>query len=213
MTHCSERTIILEEVCHLLIQRVFGVKNCLLKFQNEDKVFFDEEAETFTKSEAYRYRRGRSRLVEISLTAFFDSKFFSDWVITEANNMGGPLIREDGVRGFGLFAERDYSAGEKVTTYVKKFEKTFSLRCNGRYGGVLHRKEIQGDYVALLGDGIHIDGRTGFRFEEKGRWINESDRDRSGVNVKLGRDVKTVCAVKKGEQFFADYGGDYQRDY
>lgn len=43
--------------------------------------------------------------------------------------------------------------------------------------------------------------------------INESDSSRTEVNVKLGRDVIVVKAVKKGEQFFADYGVDYVREY
>lgn len=81
------------------------------------------------------------------------------------------------------------------------------------YGGTISREEVAGPYVALMGD-IHVDGFCGFRLGiQRGRWINEYNRERSYVNVELGRIVRTTRAVEKGEQFFADYGNEYERHY
>ena len=119
-----------------------------------------------------------------------------DRIVEAANEIGGPQINLDHVRGWGLRAEKKYLKGELVTTY----------------GGITHLKEIQGDYVAKANE-VFIDGRQGFKLKEKGRWINESDRDRTDVNVSLGRNVRAIREIKEGEWIFADYGPDYQRDY
>lgn len=111
----------------------------------------------------------------------------------------GPVVQWDHERScWGLFAERDYCAGEKVT----------------EYGGERSLEEISGPYVARVGTDIHIDGYSGFLLgPERGRWINEHDAARSFVNVELARVIHTTRPVAKGEQFFGDYGGDYVRDY
>jgi len=139
----------------------------------------------------------RQKLLERKRYTVTSQDIVNKWVIDEANSIGGPQIKRDEVRGFGLFAEKDYQPNEKIT----------------EYGGVLHNREVQGDYVAFVGDGVHIDGRIGFRLDEKGRWINESDSDRSVVNVKLGRDIRALYEIKKGDQIFADYGEEYIRNY
>ena len=113
------------------------------------------------------------------------------------NALEGPQIKFDkDRRGFGLFAERDYKEGEKVT----------------EYGGIISLGEQAGDYVAKMGD-VHVNGEYGFVLgKEQGRWINEFDRERSFVNVELGRTVKTTRPVNAGEQFFGDYGNEYNRE-
>ena len=124
--------------------------------------------------------------------------------LVHAYSLRDPLILVDEKRGgFGLFATRDYAKGEFVT----------------EYGGVVlsssdsQRQNNNSDYVGYLGNGICIDGHHGFRLCQRGRWINEYDGQRSVVNVKLGRNVRTTCPVKSGEQFFGDYGPEYQRSY
>jgi hypothetical protein len=122
-----------------------------------------------------------------------------DRLVKIINALGdGPLVRWDPERGgWGLFAEKKYEEGEKVT----------------EYGGTISTYEVAGPYVALMGD-IHVDGFCGFRLGiQRGRWINEYDRERSHVNTELGRIVRTTRTVEKGEQFFADYGNEYERHY
>lgn len=117
-------------------------------------------------------------------------------VIEMCNDVDGPKVFFDPVRGWGLFADRDYRAGEKVTSY----------------GGYVAMHEVRGDYVAHCNE-VHVNGYHGFEIFEKGRFINEKDAERSVVNVQLGRTIRTVKAVSKGEQFFADYGNEYNRSY
>lgn len=126
------------------------------------------------------------------------------WVINEKerlvdaiNVFKGPKVQKDRVRGYGLFADRDYEAGEIIT----------------RFGGrVIYGGNISGDYVAKCSE-FYIDGFDGFRLSERGRWINEFDRERSFVNCSLGREIRAIVPVKKGEQFFCNYGNDYARKY
>ena len=118
-------------------------------------------------------------------------------VIKCVNRMPGPKVCWDDERNcYGLKADRTYTCGEKVTTY----------------GGHMCVQEGQGDYVAKTGE-LYIDGEYDFFPEQKGRWINESDRDRTIVNVKLGRDVRATRDIEEGEWLFADYGEEYVRNY
>ena len=104
-------------------------------------------------------------------------KRLADYVATEAdlatligyiNQLDGPAVEwDDDRKCYGLKARQHYKSGELVTTY----------------GGTKSVKEIRGDYVAKGGADIYIDGRVGFKLSEKGRWINESDRDRTSVNI------------------------------
>ena len=123
-----------------------------------------------------------------------------DLVIRLCNETRGPLVAFDYYRHcFGLKAERDYKAREVVTDYG---------------GEVSHVADVEGDYVAQLAKtNVTIDGYCGFLVREKGRWINESDNQRTLVNVELGRRVRTIKAVKQGDWFFADYGENYKRNY
>ena len=120
-------------------------------------------------------------------------------VIFLSNVLGGPQIMKDPVRGWGLFADKDYKSGKNITCY----------------GGIRVPRDSEGDYVAATGTGRpFIDGKYGFNiYTERGRWINESDATRSIVNVILGERVVVVKDVKKGEQLFADYGDEYERSY
>lgn len=116
-----------------------------------------------------------------------------------ATRRRAPLLR--GMRSvivYGLRADRDYRVGERVTTY------------NGHKS--VKRADQRGDYVAESGD-IVIDSLFDFLPTEKGRWINESDRERSLVNVNLARTVRATQKISAGEWIFADYGDAYQRLY
>jgi hypothetical protein len=101
-------------------------------------------------------------------------------------------------RGHGLFADRDYHPGEVITTYG---------------GRLVYGQHVQGDYVAYCGNNTNSDGSDGFQLSEKGRWINESDRDRTIVNATLGRTIRAQHHVKQGQEIFVDYGEQYQRSY
>lgn len=119
-------------------------------------------------------------------------------LIRHINQLDGPAVEWDEQRNcYGLKARQPYKSGELVTTY----------------GGIKSVKEIRGDYVAKGGADIYIDGRVGFKLSERGRWINESDRDRTIVNVKLGRNVRSTRDIAEGDWLFADYGPDYERNY
>lgn len=123
-----------------------------------------------------------------------------DLLVRVCNLARGPLVVFDCDRlCFGLRADRDYNGHEVVTEYG---------------GQVSHDFQAQGDYVAQLGNTeVTIDGYCGFLVREKGRWINESDNLRTLVNVELGRRVRTIKHVKRGDWLFADYGHNYKRCY
>lgn len=123
------------------------------------------------------------------------------YIIELSNSLGGPQIKKDKIRGWGLYADRDYKKGENVT----------------KYGGVKAPRDAAGDYTAVSGKGSYlkfINGEYGFNiYSERGRWINEYDNQRGKVNVILGENIRTTTDVKKGDQFFADYGNEYVRAY
>lgn len=119
-------------------------------------------------------------------------------LVVGINRQPGPEVAWDHVRGcYGLRARQPYRKGQAIT----------------EYGGRRSRTELQGDYVAKASAELYIDGQYDFKLCEKGRWINESDRDRTVVNVILGRTVRAACAIVAGEWLFADYGPDFVRDY
>lgn len=127
-----------------------------------------------------------------------------DAVVQLSNLLPGPLVLRDSDRGggYGLAARQTYKKDELIT----------------RYGGVVVRDPrglIRGDYVAACGKSdIIIDGHWGFTLAEKGRWINESDAQRSIVNVKISRlGVYATRAIAQDEWLFADYGDEYERVY
>ena len=119
-------------------------------------------------------------------------------LVWEANRCEGPIVSWDLDRHcFGLRAEKKYKKGDRVT----------------EYGGTLFSRPIEGDYVAKASSDLFIDGRVGFKLKQKGRWINESDRDRTKVNVKIGRIVRAIADIEEDEWLFGDYGDEYERSY
>ena len=119
-------------------------------------------------------------------------------LVWESNQVEGPMVCWDPDRScYGLRAEKKYTAGDHITTY----------------GGKLYTKPINGDYVAKAASDCYIDGRVGFKLKDKGRWMNESDRDRRKVNAKLGRVVRAIEDIEEDEWIFTDYGPDYERSY
>lgn len=117
-------------------------------------------------------------------------------VVALANLVPGPVVCRTEMRGYGLFADRDYAAGEVLTTY--EGHKTTSVR---------------GDYLAYCGDGVSIDGSSGFSLQAKGRWLNEWGRDRSVVHATLGRTIRAAVPIVAGQEIFVDYGVDYDRHH
>ena len=111
-----------------------------------------------------RYRQRDYKVTETQLNESYGA------VIRDVNRLDGPKVEYDLDRGcMGLRADRNYVTGELVTTY----------------GGRHSTNEMYGDYVAKASE-IHIDGAYDFLLSQKGRWINESDRDRTIV-IDLGQ--------------------------
>lgn len=112
--------------------------------------------------------------------------------------------------GLGLFAERDYAENELVTLY----------------GGKRSDEEINGSYVIKVHPykkkAFYLDGENPNYFkepEELGRYINESISRRNvdfrfnNRTYKVEVRVRPGHKVYKGEEFFWNYGNEYQRDY
>jgi hypothetical protein len=117
--------------------------------------------------------------------------------------------------GYGLFAHRDLFGGSSENpTFVTA------------YGGVrVTDPDANGDYLlAVNPDGrnfVAYNSLVGFKFGEKGRWINtyQYEGKRAGdLNVKavfnygghaVAFFVRPGKTVKRGEQFFWDYGKEY----
>jgi len=123
-----------------------------------------------------------------------------------SNLLPGPLILPTRTRGHGLFAEKDYDKTEFVT----------------RYGGLVGNKNVEGPYVVYNPRTKHtVDGEYDFLLSEKGRWVNEyakKTRERkkfTNVTMKYddqGMYFRTIgIKVPKGQEFFWDYGKDYDR--
>ena len=119
------------------------------------------------------------------------------WIAEAANVHPGPEVAWDDDRQcYGLRTRQSYRKGQAIT----------------EYGGRKSIKPVSGDYVAKSGE-LYIDGQYDFKVSQKGRWINESDRDRTIVNVRLGRIVRAECDIPEGKWLFADYGPDFVRNY
>lgn len=117
--------------------------------------------------------------------------------IIAVNRQPGPEVAWDSDRQcYGLRARQPYRKGDAIT----------------EYGGRRSLRELRGDYVVKSGE-LYIDGQYDFKVTQKGRWINESDRDRTIVNVRLGRTVRAACDIDEGAWLFADYGPEFQRNY
>lgn len=125
-----------------------------------------------------------------------------------ASLLPGPVVLKVNEKvGYGLFAERDYAPAERLTDY----------------GGRLLDKPESGPYVVDLqysdSSGnwkvCSLDALYGFSPADKGRWVNEGP----AVNVQLKKYPKEKRAyfvvsgvhVKRGQQFYWDYGQEYDR--
>ena len=145
------------------------------------------------------------------------------------NATGGPQVRPSAGRGYGLFAERDYNTEDSEDYIVVAI-----------YNGVRYLRDPRGiippardkyllKFTTAPGDtrDYHVDGTTGFGLMEKGRWINhKSAEDGDGPNAawRLRRgteqldlediviEVYLVDNVRKGEEFFIDYGPEYDEN-
>lgn len=112
--------------------------------------------------------------------------------------------------GLGLFAERDYFAGELVT----------------QYGGRRSDTQIDGDYVLMIKQNrkkpFYLDTQEPGSFkepEQRGRYINESI-SRRNVDARFNSRTQQVefyvrsnTVVPKGTEFFWYYGDEYKRNY
>lgn len=134
------------------------------------------------------------------------------------NKYGGPIISKSTISnvGFGLFADRNYKKNELVTIY----------------GGKLHYKVVDGEYVFRLQEypPIYVDGEFDFHPSEKGRWINHGYCENNITNDEIMAPIYKIANVefhisrkngfpicyvralrhiKQGEEFFVDYGPLY----
>lgn len=103
--------------------------------------------------------------------------------------------------GDGLFAERAYKVGEIITFYS---------------GTVVRSSTLQGDRVLSLDSCWNIDGEGVCRHAcARGDLINHSIENQNCHYFTHNRSlrtvvVKTICAVSKNTEFFANYGPDFQ---
>lgn len=124
-------------------------------------------------------------------------------------NERGPIIKKSKISkgGFGLFADRDYRAGDKITNYG---------------GNIIYhptKENEKSQYLLPLDydSNAVIDGEYNFDIiKEKGRWINDSKGSKLKTNcefvININKPYQLVVAIdkiKKGEEFFSNYGQDY----
>jgi hypothetical protein len=92
----------------------------------------------------------------------------------KGNRVDGPKIRRSTIPniGFGLFADKSYKKNDLITVY----------------GGSLHFKSVEGEYVFSLQESppICVDGKDNFHAKEKGRWCNHGY---SQPDIPLVRDM------------------------
>jgi len=137
-------------------------------------------------------------------------KEYPDAIVKAVNAVSGPRLRAVQGKGYGLFADRDYEVGERVTTY----------------GGVWDGPEVNNPYVIGFSGGQRLDGEYGFKASEKGRWINDPQTDMrqtpdelmrlENVNVfRQGNDVGLFATrnIRNGEEILWYYGDEYNRTW
>ena len=121
-------------------------------------------------------------------------------VVVEAflvNLARGPIVQmtTDG-RGYGLFADKQYKKGEKITVY----------------GGEEVPEDQEGDYVLFNNRrDVTIDAKFRFFGKEKGRWIN--DAKKSNVEINASLDVFATKKIQEGQEILWWYGPDYERTW
>lgn len=111
----------------------------------------------------------------------------------------GPIVQltTDG-RGYGLFADKRYRIGERITIY----------------GGETVENDAEGDYVLHnQHKGITLDAQFRFRGKEKGRWINDTNEGQSNVEIDADLYVFATKNIEPGEELQWWYGDEYERDW
>lgn len=139
-----------------------------------------------------------------------DMRDLLDAVVETVNRTPGPRLAKVEGKGYGLFAEKSYKAGEVVTVY----------------GGKWVAPGVTGPYVIEFAPNRIINGAYGFYPDEKGRWINDPQTRRSQTpdelmaleNVNVLRNGRTVYMIAtrpidEGEELLWYYGEDYDRDW
>lgn len=126
------------------------------------------------------------------------------------NLIPGPRILKSQGRGYGLFADKEYS---------KQPNDGDTKQPRIMYGGMVAKEgeeDFTGPYVATNDYEIDIDSLYWFKLNEKGRWINDdlpynatavhsTKKDKIVIGVRLGK------TVQRGDEFFLNYGADYNR--
>jgi hypothetical protein len=150
--------------------------------------------------ESVKRRRADSTLKDlgtiVATEAMMEQSPFAHLFVAVNRQPGPEVAWDDDRQCYGLRTRQSYRKGEAIT----------------EYGGRKSVKELHGDYVVKSGE-LYIDGQYDFKVSQKGRWINESDRDRTIVNVVLGRIVRAACDIPEDAWLFADYGPDFVRNY
>ena len=107
--------------------------------------------------------------------------------------------------GYGLFASRDFAAGEVLGTY------------RGRVLSLLQAHLLEDRDYLMGGFGInaHVDAR--FALSAEGRYVNDNF-DKSQLNAEFEKDkvartarVIAMRAIRAGEEIYASYGETYWR--
>ena len=107
--------------------------------------------------------------------------------------------------GYGLFASRDFAAGEELGTY------------RGRVLSLLQAHLLEDRDYLMGGFGInaHVDAR--FALAAEGRYVNDNF-DKSRLNAEFHKDkvartarVVATRAIRAGEEIYASYGETYWR--
>jgi hypothetical protein len=109
---------------------------------------------------------------------------------------------------FGLFAKEDIPAGNYFRywgEYITKDERK--------------RREEEGRscYILTLGNyQTRIDANPSLPFPDLmniAAYLNEPNKNEKKNCELIGRDVKIIKTIKKGEELLVSYGDEYKRDY
>lgn len=125
-------------------------------------------------------------------------------IIFLANAIDGPKIIKTDNKGYGLFADKDYT---KINLKI-------------RYEGKkVYGDEAIGDYIVWYDDEkFGLDGTYNYSVRAKGRWINdtineEEDNMLVGEYRKFCFVLEPVRNIKKGEELLLYYGDEYDRPW
>lgn len=135
--------------------------------------------------------------------------------IAEANRLGGPQIKfVNPIKGYGLFAEKDYFPKDFITFYDGET----------RIGTRSEVDDFSGDYVinGRIGDSqkyYSIDGAKCFHMHNKGRFINDpGSAVDENVTAKFIPEAQKVAfyakkIIAEGEEILWYYGPLYERPW